>query len=168
MDMMEKIDIVKVTEYTSPNPVTMVCTTKPDGTPNLAPVSWFTYLSFNPPTVGFAMGQPSCTGGIVRDTGKAVIAIPGIGMEDDVIQCGMCSGRDTDKSDMTELMELEGTDIRIPAKSKAALCVTMQRYEEVGDHYLYICSVDSVYGDADKTAVFAWDGYARIAPAKSE
>lgn len=42
---MKKISLAKASSYTSPNPVTVVCTTKADGTPNLATVSWWTYLS---------------------------------------------------------------------------------------------------------------------------
>ena len=45
---MEKITLPKASVLTSPNPVTLVCTQKPDGSTNLATVSWRTYLSFNP------------------------------------------------------------------------------------------------------------------------
>lgn len=163
---MEKITLPKASEYTSPNPVTVVCTTKPDGTPNLAPVSWFTYLSFNPPTVCFAMGQRSCTGELFRASGEAVITVPGEGIADQVARCGMCSGRDTDKSGFMELTDIPGTSIRIPADSKLAIRVSLDRFEETGDHYLYICRVEEVLGDADKRALFAWDGYSRLASAK--
>ena len=37
---------------------------------------------------------------------------------------------------------------------------------EVGDHYLYICCVDQVYGNEDEEALFAWDGYAKLRHAK--
>lgn len=36
---MEKITLPKASQLTSPNPVTLVCTEKPDGTTNLATVS---------------------------------------------------------------------------------------------------------------------------------
>jgi len=36
---MEKINLPKAARLTSPNPVTLVCTEKPDGTTNLAAVS---------------------------------------------------------------------------------------------------------------------------------
>lgn len=52
---MEKIKLAQASRLTSPNPVTVVCTEKPDGCTNLATVSWWTYLSFNPDMVAFAM-----------------------------------------------------------------------------------------------------------------
>ncbi len=36
---MEKIKLAKASRLTSPNPVTVVCTEKPDGSTNLATVS---------------------------------------------------------------------------------------------------------------------------------
>ncbi len=73
---MKKIDIVKVTEYISPNPMTVICTTKPDGTPNLTLVYWFTYLLFNPPTVVFAMEHGFCTGKVLHGSGEAIVTVP--------------------------------------------------------------------------------------------
>ncbi len=165
---MEKIDIAKATEYTSPNPVTVVCTLKEDGTPNLAPVSWFTYLSFNPPMIGFAMGKPSCTGKMVRETGEAVITVPSTGMAGKVMKCGMSSGNDTDKSDIMELTDIPGTEVRIPEGCKLAMHVRLNRCEDVGDHYLYICDVDDVYGDENRDALFAWKGYTALAAAEQK
>lgn len=40
--------------------------------------------------------------------------------------------------------------------------MTLKEYIEVGDHYLYICNVDNVYGDKNKEALFAWNGYSQI------
>ncbi len=37
---------------------------------------------------------------------------------------------------------------------------------ETGDHYLYICNVEQVYGNEQENAVFAWNGYSEISPAK--
>ena len=38
------------------------------------------------------------------------------------------------------------------------------QYHEVGDHYLYICDVEQVYGDKSEAALFAWNGYSQIRP----
>ncbi len=37
---------------------------------------------------------------------------------------------------------------------------------ETGDHYLYICDVEQVYGNEAEEAVFAWNGYSQVRPAK--
>lgn len=37
---------------------------------------------------------------------------------------------------------------------------------ETGDHYLYICDVEQVYGNEAEEALFAWNGYSQVRPAK--
>ena len=42
----------------------------------------------------------------------------------------------------------------------------LKEYHEGGDHYLYICNVEQVYGDETEEALFAWNGYSQLRPAK--
>jgi len=65
-----------------------------------------------------------------------------------------------------ELTEVEGSSIKIPVHSRVAIQCRMKEYHEVGDHYLYICDVEQVYGNEDEEALFAWNGYRKVAPAK--
>lgn len=164
---MEKIQLAKASLLTSPNPVVLVCTNKPDGSANLATVSWWTYLSFNPEMVAFAMSKKSFTGGMVRDSKKVVLAVPGTALKEAVMGCGSTSGRDTDKAAKfgIELKDLPDCGIRIPVHTRAAIQCTLKEFHEVGDHYLYICTVDQVFGDENETALFAWKGYGQIAGA---
>lgn len=53
---MKALNIMEATVYTSPNPLTLICSQNEDGTTNLAPICFVSYLSFNPPMVGFATG----------------------------------------------------------------------------------------------------------------
>lgn len=59
---MKEITLPKASQLTSPNPVTLVCTEKEDGTTNLAAVSWWTYLSYNPNMIAYAMAKTSFSG----------------------------------------------------------------------------------------------------------
>lgn len=165
---MKKITLPFASRLTSPNPLTLVCTIKPDGSTNLASVSWWTYLSFNPDMVAFAMAKTSYSGERMRETRKAVLAMPGEGLEAAVVGCGSTTGRDTDKAAKfnIELAETEGCEIKIPALSSAAIVCTLKEFVETGDHYLYICTVDGAYGDPTKAPLYAWDGYATIRAAK--
>ncbi len=165
---MEKIDLPKAAQLTSPNPVTIVCTEKPDGTTNLATVSWWTYLSFNPNMIAYAMAKTSFSGEMVRANKKVILTIPGVEIAQAVMGCGSTTGRDTDKVQQfgIELAEVEAGSIKIPTHSRVAIQCSLKEYHEVGDHYLYICDVEQVYGDEKEEALFAWNGYAKIAPAK--
>ena len=165
---MNKINLPQAAKLTSPNPVSLVCTQKPDGFTNLATVSWWTYLSFNPNMIGYAMAKTSYSGEMVRNNKKVILTIPGTEIAEAVMGCGSTTGRDTDKVAQfgIELTEVEGSDIKIPVHSRVAFVCSMKEYHEVGDHYLYICDVEQVYGNEVEEALFAWNGYSQVRPAK--
>lgn len=164
---MKEINMGKVAEYSSPNQLMLACTEKENGTTNIAPVSFVSYLSFNPPMIGFAMGKGAFTGERVQETQKVVLAMPAVGLENVVVSCGSSGGRKIDKVKefCIDLMEVEGTSIKIPVKTKAAFIATLIQTVETGDHYLYICNIQKILGDETKEALFAWNGYAKVAPA---
>lgn len=165
---MKEITLPKASQLTSPNPVTVVCTQKPDGSTNLATVSWWTYLSYHPNMIAYAMAKPSYSGEMVRENRKVVLTIPGAEMAEAVLGCGTTTGRDTDKIARfhIEMRQLEGTAIQVPAHSRVAMVCRLKEYHEVGDHYLYLCDVERVYGNEAEEALFAWNGYSKIRPAK--
>lgn len=165
---MKKINLPQASRLTSPNPVTMVCTEKPDGSTNLATVSWWTYLSFNPNMIAYAMAKTSYSGEMVRNNRKVILTIPGAEIADAVMGCGSTTGRDTDKVSKfnIELKAVEGSAIQIPVHSRVAIVCSLKEYHEVGDHYPYICDVEQVYGDESEEALFAWNGYSQLRPAK--
>lgn len=165
---MEKISLPKASALTSPNPVTLVCTQKPDGGTNLATVSWWTYLSYNPNMIAYAMAKTSYSGEMVRANKKVILTVPGSAIAQEVMGCGTSTGRDTDKIAKLgiQMQEVPGSEIKIPLHSRLAIQCSLKEFVETGDHYLYICNVEEVYGNEAEEAVFAWDGYAKIAPAK--
>ena len=161
---MKKINLPQASKLTSPNPVTLVCTQKPDGTTNLATVSWWTYLSYNPNMIAYAMAKTSYSGERVRETKKVILTIPSEEIANEVMKCGMSTGRTTDKAKEygMELQEIPDSDIQIPLHSTVAIKCSLKEFIETGDHYLYICNVEDVYANPDKKAVFAWNGYSEI------
>lgn len=165
---MNKISLSQASTLTSPNPVTLVCTQKPDGSTNLATVSWWTYLSYNPNMIAYAMAKTSYSGEMVRNNKKVILTIPGVTIADEVMSCGMSTGRDTDKIAKLgiEMQEVPNSEIKIPLHSRVAIKCSLKEFIETGDHYLYICNVEDVYGNEQEEAVFAWNGYSQIRPAK--
>ncbi|MDE5770339.1 MAG: flavin reductase family protein [Ruminococcus sp.] len=165
---MNKISLPQASTLTSPNPVTLVCTQKPDGSTNLATVSWWTYLSYNPNMIAYAMAKTSYSGEMVRNNKKVILTIPGVTIADEVMGCGMSTGRNTDKIAKLgiEMQEVPNSEIKIPLHSRAAIKCSLKEFIETGDHYLYICNVEDVYGNEQEEAVYAWNGYSQIRPAK--
>lgn len=165
---MEMITLRKASKLTSPNPVTLVCTLRTDGSTNLATVSWWTYLSYNPNMIAFAMGKNAFSGELIRANGKVILTVPGAKIAETVLGCGATTGRNTDKIAKfgIAMQQFPQSDIRIPLHSRVAIGCSLKEFVEVGDHYLYICNVEQIYGNEQEEAVFAWDGYSQIRPAK--
>ena len=65
-----------------------------------------------------------------------------------------------------ELAEIEGSSIKIPVHSRVAIQCSLKEFREVGDHYLYICNVEQVYGNEAEEALFAWNGYSQLRSAR--
>ena len=165
---MKKISLPQASALTSPNPVTVVCTQKPDGSTNLATVSWWTYLSYNPNMIAYAMAKTSYSGEMVRNNGKVILTVPGTEIAEAVIGCGSTTGRDTDKVSKfgIEIAEVPDCSVKIPVHSRIAIVCSLKEYHKTGDHYLYICNVEQVYGNEEEEALFAWNGYSQLRPAK--
>ena len=100
---MKELNIMEATVFTSPNPLTLICSQNEDGTTNLAPICFVSYLSFNPPMVGFAAGKQSHTGKRVRETGKVIITVPGESLAQAVMACGASTGAKVNKVAANEI-----------------------------------------------------------------
>lgn len=124
---MRELNIMEATVYTSPNPLTLICSLNEDGTTNLAPICFVSYLSFNPPMIGFAIGKQSHTGKRVRETGKVIVTIPGESLAGAVMACGGSTGATVHKVDENhiEMKTVEGSDIQIPADTRLAMVATL-------------------------------------------
>lgn len=146
---MDKITINEVQKLASPGPVSIICTETLDGGTNLAPVGWWTILSYNPGIIGFAMAKTSYSGEMVRRTGNAILSIPGEELKDVVMSCGTTTGRDTNKAEKfgIKLLEIPNSTIQVPIHTRLAVKAILTQTVEVGDHYLYICSVEQSYAD---------------------
>lgn len=165
---MKSISLAHATKLTSPNPLTLICTEKPDGSTNLAAVSWWTYLSFHPGMIAYAMSEASYSGELVRLTKKGILTVPGAEIAEAVMGCGSTSGRNVNKAEQfhIELTDVPDSSIRIPVHSCVAIEYTMKEYHKVGDHYLYICQVEQVYAQEEEQPLFAWSGYKELHPVR--
>ena len=164
---MKTLSLIEASRFTSPNPVSLICSRTPSGDTNIATVSWWTYLSLKPEMIGFAMMKTSYTGELLRAGSPVVLTIPGESLAKQVMQCGSSTGRTRNKAKDfgLELKTVPDGDIQIPVHSVVAIQCSLHEYHEVGDHYLYLCDVKKVYVDDTEKPLFAWDGYTTIAPA---
>ena len=160
---MKKITMTDALKQTSPHPVSLISSQRPDGGTNLAAVSWWTYLESEPSYIGFTMWNKSYTCELVLKTGKAALSIPGEAIADITLKCGTVSGRDVDKVKEYDI-KLFDAPVKFPLHSRLAFSCTVENKVEVGECVFFICKVDEVFFDESQKQIFAWGGSDTLAP----
>ena len=168
--VMKEIKIAQAPVFTSPNPMTFICSKKANGKTNMATIAFWTYASTNPGKVVFSLNKGAYTLELLAKNKEVVITIPGISLAGTLIACGTSSGRDTDKVEKfgIEMQKLDGTDIEVPKDTRLAIVAEVCGTVDADDHVLHICNVKNVYADESVDAVFGWKGYGEFAAAQKK
>ena len=167
---MKEIKIAQAPVFTSPNPMTFICSKKANGKMNMATLAFWTYASTNPGKIVFSLNKEAYTLELLAKNKEVVIAVPGVSLADALIACGTSSGRDTDKVEKfgIEMQKLDGTDIEVPKDTRLAIVADVCETVDANDHVLHICNVKNVFADESVEAVFGWNGYAELAAAQKK
>jgi len=151
---MRETTILEALENTAPQPVALICTPRPDGNTNLAPVAWWTFLESEPPMMGFSMAKESYTCELVSASGKVTICLPSEAIADEVLKCGSVSGRDTDKAKEYGIELTGDSDSKYPVHSKLVYLCHVSQKVTVGDCVFFICAVDEILLDESKRHIY--------------
>ena len=161
---MERLNFGQAQQYTSPNPFALVSTCTADGRNNLMALSWWTYLSSRPATVGVCLSKRGFSGSLIAEQGEFCLCVPDASLRDAALRCGTCSGRVHDKAAEFGIV-LEPAELvkpmRVSASRLVLECRLLQQVE-VADHILYIAEVLGCYGNGDAQGLYAMDGYRRL------
>jgi flavin reductase (DIM6/NTAB) family NADH-FMN oxidoreductase RutF len=123
----------------APRPIAWVSTIAPDGTPNLAPFSFFGAFSFDPPTVGIGPGSRR---GVNKDTlhnvkasGEMVINMVSRELAEVVNACSGEWGSEVDEWQVAGVDPVESETVAPPrvAQAPAALECRVRQVLELGD-----------------------------------
>ena len=168
--VMKEIKIAQAPVFTSPNPMTFICSKKANGKMNMATLAFWTYASTNPGKIVFSLNKEAYTLELLAKNKEVVIAVPGVSLAGALIACGTSSGRDTDKVEKfgIEMQKLDGTDIEVPKDTRLAIVADVCETVDANDHVLHICNVKNVFADESVEAVFGWNGYAELAAAQKK
>jgi flavin reductase (DIM6/NTAB) family NADH-FMN oxidoreductase RutF len=140
-------------ENTAPQPVALICTPRPDGSTNLAPVAWWTYLESEPPMIGFSMAKESYTCELVSASGKVVICLPSEAIADEVLKCGSVSGRKLDKA-VAYKIALTGNEMKYPIHSKLVFICDVSQRVIVGDCVFFVCDINEILLDEKQKHIY--------------
>lgn len=161
---MESIDIRTAQKLTAPNPFCLLSTLKPDGTTNLMALSWWTYVSNQPPTVAVCLSNKGFSGTCIRETGQFGLSLVGEALRERAFQAGTRSGRTADKAAELgiPLMKLDGFGPMLVSGSRVCFACRLIESHMAGDHTLFMGEVIRILGDPSVQAVYACEGYGTL------
>ncbi|MBQ9685922.1 MAG: flavin reductase family protein [Oscillospiraceae bacterium] len=161
---MKDINIGQAQRLTAPCPFALLSAKRADGGTNLMAVSWWSYLSNHPPTLGVCLSKKGLSGGLIRESGEFGLSVVGEQLKDAALRCGTCSGRTVDKAAEFEI-PLEDAAVIAPqvvSGSRVVFECRLTDTKEVADHVLYIAEIVAIRGGEEVRQLFAFDGYARL------
>ena len=149
---------------TAPAPFALLSVRRADGSDNLMAVSWWSYLSNHPPTLGASLSRKGLSGELIRKNGEFALCIPGEELRDAALRCGQCSGRTVDKAAEFGIPLEDAARIapKVVSGCRVVFECRLVDTKEVGDHTIYIAEPLAIRGDECVRALFAFDGYARL------
>ena len=85
-------------------------------------------------------------------------------MKQKALDCGRCSGRDTDKAQKLgiELVDAKVIAPKVVEASKLVFECRLSDTLAVGDHTFFVADVVAIYGDESKKQLFAINGYGKL------
>lgn len=139
-----------LTSVVVPRPIAWVSTVSASGVDNLAPHSFFTIASVNPPVVSFTSVGEKDTLRNIRQTGEFVISLTSEDMFEAVNATGTGFAADISEFDAAGLTREPSATVRPPrvAGSPAALECRLHEIHPVGDCFV-------VYGGITRAAISA-------------
>ena len=148
----------------SPAPFALLTSLREDGKTNVMAVSWWCPLSSRPPMLGVCLSQKGLSGSLIEKQGEFALNLVGAELKDGALQCGCCSGRDTDKAAAYGIPLEKASQIgaQIVSGSRAVFECRLEGTAPAGDHTFYLARIVAAHGDAAVDQLFAFDGYRRL------
>ena len=137
-----------------PTPAGLIVSIDARGKPNIITLGEIFNLSIgNPVWVGIAVRKATYSHGLIREQGEFTVNMPTSAILNEVLGCGMCSGRDgIDKFAKFHLTPLPSKYIKPPiiAECPVNLECKVVGFHPAGDHDLFIGEVLLEHIDEDK------------------
>lgn len=139
--------------FIAPRPTVCVSTLDSEGNSNIAPYSFVSPLSFNPPLIGVAAAESRDTTANFRETGEFVVVPVTEDWAEKGVKTEVSLPREESEFIEIGLTEKESNEVSAPGVKEAAINIECEFYDEleVGDHVLLVGKV--VYIDADREGV---------------
>ncbi|MEM4348575.1 MAG: flavin reductase family protein [Candidatus Anstonellaceae archaeon] len=121
---------------------------------NLTAVEWLTPIAEKPPMIALSLANTSLTLELLCTSLEFVVAVPTEKMKEQVLLCGMTSGKYIDKFSETKLATAKAKKVSAPLIAEAAAnaeCKVLS-YHTHGDHTLVVGEVLELHLPKEPTA----------------
>ncbi len=149
IDMSKEITPKDFFGFIAPRPTVCVSTMDKDGNTNVAPYSFVTPLSFNPPLIGVAAAGTRDTTLNSRETGEFVVSPVTEDWAEKGVKTEVSLPREESEFDEIGLSEKDSKKIKTPSVKEAAVNIECEYHDEfeIGDHVLLVGKIVHVETD---------------------
>ncbi|KXB01223.1 hypothetical protein AKJ44_02765 [candidate division MSBL1 archaeon SCGC-AAA261F17] len=135
----------------APRPTVCVSTLSSDGTSNLAPFSFATPLSFDPPLLGVSVGHGKDTLLNARETEDFVVAPLTSRWKEKGVRAEISLGRDESEFEEIGLTENPSKEVDSPSIKEAPINIECEYWDDfkAGDHSLLVGKVVSISAEEE-------------------
>jgi flavin reductase (DIM6/NTAB) family NADH-FMN oxidoreductase RutF len=131
-----------------PVPAVMLsCRGEPGGRPNLITVAWTGTVCSTPPMLSVSIMPARFSHGLIQRSREFVVNIPSLAQLHAVDQCGVWSGRDTDKFARTGLTPVPAQHVGAPLAAECPINIEcrVRDIRSLGSHDLFLAEVLAVH-----------------------
>ena len=159
------ISLAKAQQLTSPNPFCLVGSLTESNQTNFMALSWWSYLSNHPATVGICVNHRAATNRNIKRTGEFSLCVVDESLAEAAMKCGTSSGDQVEKAEAygIVLAKAEQIGAGLVQKSRVALECRVLQCVSLADHDLFLAEVVAVHMEESYRALYAMNGYKELA-----
>jgi len=133
------------------NLINLITSVDDKGKPNVMTGAWAVQFSVNPPLFGILVSPERYSYKLITKMKEFVINVPMRDMEEKVMFCGSCSGRNVDKFKETGLTPIPAKKVKAPWVKECIIHLECKLVDtkQYGDHALLVGEVLVAYVDKE-------------------
>ena len=130
-----------------PQPTTIISSVSLDGETNLMTASWAGIVSKTPPTIAVSLNKDRKTYENIRQTGEFVVNMVPASLAIEADYCGLRSGRNKDKLELTRLNLEPAAIVSVPLLVESPLNLECRLVQEIelGDYRLLLGEIVEIH-----------------------
>jgi flavin reductase (DIM6/NTAB) family NADH-FMN oxidoreductase RutF len=134
-----------------PLPAVMVTCQRPGDKPNIITIAWTGIACSEPPMITISIRKNRYSHRIISETGEFVVNLTTRALAEATDICGIVSGRDTDKFELTGLTPAPASRMHVPLIAECPINMECQTRKtlELGSHDMFVAEIVATHIDEE-------------------